>query len=56
MATKRGPNIEYRDNSDLIVDALEKAINNGLTAIGMKAEGHAKKARHFNLASICFRL
>ena len=32
MATKRGPNIEYRDNSDLIVDALEKAINNGLTA------------------------
>ena len=37
-------------------DALEKAINNGLTAIGMTAEGHAKKARRFNLASICFRL
>lgn len=43
MAIKRGPNIEYRDNSDLIVDALEKAINNGLTAIGMTAEGHAKR-------------
>lgn len=43
MATKRGPNIEYRDNSDLIVDALEKAINEGLTAIGMTAEGHAKR-------------
>ena len=43
MSIKRGPNIEYRDNSDLIVDALEKAINNGLTAIGMTAEGHAKR-------------
>ena len=43
MATKRGTNIVYRDNSDLIVDALEKAINNGLTAIGMAAEGHAKR-------------
>lgn len=43
MATKRGTNIVYRDNSDLIVDALEKAINDGLTAIGMTAEGHAKR-------------
>jgi HK97 gp10 family phage protein len=43
MDIKRGPNIEYRDNSDLIADALEKAINNGLTAIGMTAEGHAKR-------------
>lgn len=43
MATKRGPNIEYRDNSDLIVDALEKAINNGLISIGMTAERHAKR-------------
>ena len=43
MDTKRGPNTEYRDNSDLIADALEKAINNGLTAIGMTAEGHAKR-------------
>ncbi len=31
----------YKDNTDEVLTALEKAIENGLTAIGMTAEGHA---------------
>lgn len=33
----------YKDNTDEVLSALEKAKKNGLTAIGMTAEGHAKK-------------
>ena len=33
----------YKDNTDEFLSALEKAIENGLTAIGMTAEGHAKR-------------
>lgn len=33
----------FKDNTDEVLDALEKAIENGLTAIGMTAEGHAKR-------------
>lgn len=33
----------YKDNTDEVLFALEKAKVRGLTAIGMTAEGHAKK-------------
>lgn len=33
----------YKDNTDEVLFALEKAKIRGLTAIGMTAEGHAKK-------------
>ena len=33
----------YKDNTDEVLSALEKAKVRGLTAIGMTAEGHAKK-------------
>ncbi len=33
----------YKDNTDEVLSALEKAIENGLTAIGLTAEGHAKR-------------
>ena len=33
----------YKDNADEVLSALEKAKVRGLTAIGMTAEGHAKK-------------
>ena len=33
----------YKDNTDEVLAALEKAKKRGLTAIGMTAEGHAKK-------------
>lgn len=33
----------YKDNTKQVLSALEKAKKNGLTAIGMTAEGHAKK-------------
>ena len=33
----------YKDNTDEVLSALEKAKIRGLTAIGMTAEGHAKK-------------
>ena len=33
----------YKDNTDEVLSALEKAIGRGLEAIGMTAEGHAKK-------------
>lgn len=35
--------ITIKDNTDETLSALEKAIENGLTAIGMTAEGHAKR-------------
>lgn len=34
---------KYKDNTDEVLSALEKAIERGLEAIGMTAEGHAKK-------------
>ena len=33
----------YKDNTDEVLSALEKAKNRGLEAIGLVAEGHAKK-------------
>ena len=36
-------NIEYRDNTDEVLNALEAAIRRGNEAIGLAAEGHAKK-------------
>ena len=33
----------YKDNTDEVLSALERAKKRGLTAIGMSAEGHAKK-------------
>lgn len=33
----------YRDNTDEVLAALERAKNRGLEAIGLTAEGHAKK-------------
>ena len=35
--------IEFTDNSKEILSAFEKAMHNALAAIGMTAEGHAKK-------------
>ena len=35
--------ITFRDNSPEILDALQRARHRGLEAIGMAAEGHAKK-------------
>lgn len=32
-----------KDNTDEFLHAMKKAIENGLTAIGMTAEGHAKR-------------
>ena len=36
-------NIEYRDNTEEVLNALEAAIRRGNEASGMTAEGHAKK-------------
>ena len=36
-------NIEYRDNAEEVLSALEAAIKRGNEAIGMTAERHAKK-------------
>ena len=33
----------YKDNTDEVLSALEKAKKRGLDAIGLVAEGHAKK-------------
>lgn len=33
----------YKDNTDEVLSKMEKAIERGLEAIGMTAEGHAKK-------------
>lgn len=35
--------IQFTDNSNEVLAALERATRNGLTAIGMTAEGHAKR-------------
>ena len=35
--------VDYKDNSEQVLSAMEKAIKNGLEAIGLTAEGHAKK-------------
>lgn len=40
MASK----ITVRDNSKEVVSLFKKAVHNGLTAVGMTAEKHAKKA------------
>ena len=39
-------NIEYRDNTEEVLSALEAAIKRGNEAIGMTAERHAKKKCH----------
>ena len=36
-------NYTYKDNTDEVLAALEKAKKRGLDAIGLVAEGHAKK-------------
>ena len=36
-------NIEYRDNTKEVLKAMEAAIRRGNEAIGLAAEGHAKK-------------
>ena len=33
----------YKDNTDEVLAALERAKRRGLEAIGLTAEGHAKK-------------
>ena len=35
--------VDYKDNSEQVLSAMEKAIKKGLEAIGLTAEGHAKK-------------
>ena len=35
--------IETKDNTQEVLSAMEKAIEKGLEAIGLTAEGHAKK-------------
>ena len=35
--------VDYKDNSQRILSALEKGIKNGLEAIGLTAETYAKK-------------
>ena len=35
--------VDYKDNSEQVLSAMEKAIKYGLEAIGLTAEGHAKK-------------
>ena len=36
--------VDYKDNSQQILSAMEKGIKNGLEAIGLTAETYAKKA------------
>ena len=36
-------NIEYRDNTEEVLEAMEAAIRRGYEAIGLAAERHAKK-------------
>lgn len=36
-------NVQFTDNSDEVLAALERATKKGLKAIGMTAEGHAKR-------------
>ena len=35
--------VDYKDNSQQVLSALEKGIKNGLEAIGLTAETYAKK-------------
>ena len=35
--------VDFKDNSEQVLSAMEKAMKNGLEAIGLTAEGHAKK-------------
>lgn len=35
--------VEFKDNSEEVLEAFSKATTNALTAIGMTAETHAKK-------------
>lgn len=35
--------VDYKDNSEQVLSAMERAIKNGLEAIGLTAEGYAKK-------------
>lgn len=35
--------VDFNDNSKQVLSAMQKAIKNGLEAIGLTAEGHAKK-------------
>ena len=35
--------VDYKDNSEQVLSAMEKAKKRGLEAIGLTAEGHAKK-------------
>lgn len=39
--------VDYKDNSQQILSALEKGIKNGLEAIGLTAETYAKKSTPF---------
>ena len=36
--------VDYKDNSQQVLSAMEKGIKNGLEAIGLTAETYAKKA------------
>ena len=36
--------VDYKDNSEQVLSAMEKGIKNGLEAIGLTAETYAKKA------------
>lgn len=36
-------NIDYRDHTEEVLDALEAAVRRGNEAIGLSAEGHAKR-------------
>ncbi len=35
--------VKFTDNSKAVLSAFDKAMHNGLTAVGMTAEGYAKK-------------
>lgn len=35
--------VDFNDNSEQVLSAMQKAIKNGLEVIGLAAEGHAKK-------------
>ena len=35
--------VDYKDNSEQVLSAMENAIKNGLEAIGLTAEGYEKK-------------
>lgn len=41
--------ITFKDNTDEVLSALEKAKKNGLEAIGMTAEAHDQSLEEFGL-------